>query len=69
MFTCFSALLEQILCEKGYSNVSLSPFLPIVHIICDTIAILFPDKRLSKMKAVEYAALSHILFAGLSNID
>lgn len=46
MFTCFSALLEQILCEKEYSNVSLLPFLPVVHIMYDTIKIIFPDKRL-----------------------
>lgn len=29
MFTCFSALLEQILCEKGYSNVSFLPSFPL----------------------------------------
>lgn len=46
MFTCFSALLEQILCEKGYSNVSIPPFLPIVHIIYDTIKMISPVKGL-----------------------
>lgn len=46
MFTCFSALLEQILCEKGYSNVSLLPFVTTVHIVYDIIRLIFPHKGL-----------------------